>query len=265
MPQFTAKTWAVIVIAFAAVLIIILYRSPENQVNAPSSEGEVAVSSTPSTPSSSAPGQQTSLQKPATVQKEAISIKIISPLQSEQWAIGESHTISWSREAGVSGQIYLASASTRETVGWIHSSTGPNQTSFSWSTSDVALSRSSALRKNIGVGNYIIKIKFDNPKIAESSSGVFSILYPSEIKPVSHSVTIQNYTASPSSITVKRGEQVIFTNKDQIMHTLIVATGIKVVVVPGQSSTFDTKILTAAPYNAYSEQYPSLKLLMDVK
>jgi len=39
-------------------------------------------------------------------------------------------------------------------------------------------------------------------------------------KPVTHNITIQNFGFSPASITVKKGDTVIWTNKDSASHTV---------------------------------------------
>jgi len=38
--------------------------------------------------------------------------------------------------------------------------------------------------------------------------------------PVTHNVTIQNFSFNPSSITIKKGDTIVWTNKDSMAHTI---------------------------------------------
>lgn len=188
-----------------------------------------------------------------------------SPLKGEKWALGVAHTIRWNTAAQSGGQIYLVSASTGGTVGWINPSMGSDQTYYEWNTRDVAVSRVGGARKDIGTGDYVIKIKFDNKTIPELTSAVFSIAYQSEIKSATYSVYIKNFTAAPASVSIRRGDQVSIMNSDNLPLVISVVGRSGMTIQPGQSEVFDTANLSIGPYYLYSEQYPSLKLTVNVQ
>ena len=188
MPQFTNKTWLVLLVVLGIVLVLVLYSPSQNQVNAPAGEENVP-SSTATLPSGAPSNVNPQTQSPKPAQQPPTSqISILSPIKSEQWAIATNHTVRWSKAAGVTGQVYLVSANTGQIVGWIHPSTGANQTSFDWNTRDITIGRTDPSRKDIGVGNYFIEMKFDSPKMLSARSGAFLILYAGEIKPVTHAI-----------------------------------------------------------------------------
>ena len=67
-------------------------------------------------------------------------------------------------------------AKTKEVVGWISSNTDVNQTSVSWDTRSVFLTRGSGYQKDIKPGSYFIKIVFDNKNWATIQGGTFQVV-----------------------------------------------------------------------------------------
>lgn len=256
MNKLTTKTW----LAIAAVVIIILvyfYNSSRPQTASP------AVPSATNQPANTYSNQGTVSQPARTAGRQALYV--VSPLKGDKWALGVTHTIRWSSAAMSAGQIYLVSASTGNTIGWINPGTGTDQTSFDWTTKDVSISRTNPSRKDVAPGDYIIKIKFDNKTIPEITSGVFSVVYPSEIKVAVYNVSVKNFTATPSTLAVKRGDQVVIANNDSAVLSISVVGRSGMTIQPGQQEIFETANLSAGPYYLYSEQYPSLKLTVNVQ
>lgn len=196
----------------------------------------------------------------------ASAIKITSPSEGAEWVVNENHTIAWSKEAGLSGGIYVVDASTRVVIGWITSNIVSNQTSYTWDTRDLFLNRGSGLKKSISAGKYIIKIKFDGPK-PEAQSGAFFLIYPEQVKTATYPVAIKNFLFSPNALTIRSGDQVVFTNNDSITHKFIISNfGLTHTLVPGASFTFDTTKFPKSPsYDFYSEPYPAMRLSITVK
>ncbi len=80
---------------------------------------------------------------------------------------------------------------------------------------------------------------------------------PGEIQ--THQVTIQNFTFSPSNLTVHKGDMVIFTNKDSSPHT---ATDIGGAwdsgSISSQPFTLDTANLQSKTYSYKCSFHPSM-------
>lgn len=206
---------------------------------------------------------QTQPQQPATSPVKAPSapktsankINIAAPQGGEKLVIGQSYTIRWSEEAGATGFIYLADASTKEVIGWINSETSAHDTSYNWDVRDVFLARYSPSKKPVAVGKYVVGVGFDN-KQTPTTSNPFEIIYPSQLAVDSYNLTIQNYDISPSQLTVKKGSKLIFANEDSVAHKMV--SGSTNFLLPaGESHIFDTDILFPGTYNFYSEQYPT--------
>ncbi len=206
------------------------------------------------------------LNKPAVVVKPPVStqkISITAPVPGVQFVMNQNNTIKWSKEGGVNGAIYLIDASNNQTVGLITPSLTTHQTSYTWDTRDVLLSRQGGLKKPVTKGKYIILIKFDNAQ-AEVRSGEFSVVYASEVPVISYDATIQNLTLTPKSLILNTGEKVVLKNNDTVTHKMLGFSGVNL-LVPGASMTIDTKIMTKGVYEFYSESYPTVKLTVTVK
>lgn len=79
-----------------------------------------------------------------------------------------------------------------------------------------------------------------NPSLAPGPTS----LPPQTSAPAVHNVTIQNFSFNPSSITVKKGDTVIWTNKDPMGHTVTGNNG-------GPSSqTVDTNATYSYTFNS---------------
>lgn len=105
-----------------------------------------------------------------------IRITITDPVANTQWVIGKQNTITWSKAAGSTGQMYLVNAATGVVVGWIQQNVAPGQTYFPWNTRDLSLSRTNPGGKTVVPGEYIIKMSFASPEALPATSAPFTIV-----------------------------------------------------------------------------------------
>lgn len=252
----------IVVVGLGAVSFLTRYSKDASRQEYPAAQNPPASEEpapTPSAPTSPAP------KSPAPAPQTPKSVSLVSPTASEKWVIGETNTISWNKESGLPGSIYLVKASDKSIVGWINSETGPHQTSFAWNGQDIAVGRYNSQKKNVEHGDYIIKIKFDRSQIPEASSGVFSLIYKSEAPIGNYTVSIKNYIFSPSTLNVRQKDNVTFVNSDAVTHRIVVGSYSPFVVEAGASYTFDTSSLFPGIYDFYSDVYSSLKLKVTVR
>ncbi|RJP44938.1 hypothetical protein C4587_01455 [Candidatus Parcubacteria bacterium] len=219
----------------------------------------------PQTPSVSAPAPAPNAPQPSQpAPKPAPPISsqapaILSPDSGSEWVIGQNHEIRWSKAIGRNGEIYLIDAATKSVVGWILSSIGVNQTSYAWDTKEVYLSRTNPSKKEIAAGTYVIKIRFDGP-VPETQSPQFSVIYSHEAKIPTKAVSIENAALVPSTITAKKGDIVVFTNKDAVTYQIQIANiSPPYSVAPGASFSFNTAVFNPGPYLISSAAYSSLR------
>ncbi|MEK9183828.1 MAG: cupredoxin domain-containing protein, partial [Patescibacteria group bacterium] len=177
------------------------------------------------------------------------------------------HIIKWNNATGYTigliGGIYLVNAQTKEIAGWIVSGLNHNQTSQLWDTRSVFLSKNSPVKKDIQTGSYIIKVALDN-KGVEGQSAPFQVLYKEQIQAPVHNVTIKDFKFSPEKLTVRKGDKIVFTNADNVTHSISnLGQSIKL-LSPGESYELSTNIFSAGQYNLYSEKYSSAKLSLIV-
>lgn len=252
------KNGILMIAGLVIVAILIIFASfrggtPTPPAETPATMGEPTPSSPPTTQK---PAQTKPAPAPAPVTpKTSSGITVTTPLAGEKLVIGQTYKIRWSKESGATGFIYLADATTKETVGWINSQTGVHDISYTWDVRDVFLVRYSPSKKPVTVGKYIIGIGFDN-KQAPIISGMFEIIYPSQLAIENYNLTIQNYDISPSQLTVKKGSKLIFANEDSVVHK-IVSGSANFLLPAGESHILDTDILFPGTYDFYSEQYPT--------
>lgn len=193
------------------------------------------------------------------------SITITTPVAGAQFVTNKNNLIKWSKEPGITGGIYLVDASTGVTAGWITPTITAHQTSYTWDTRDVALSRTNSARKNISAGRYFIKIKLDKP-VADIQSAEFSIVYPSQVPTIKYEATLQNQTLSPKTLIVNKGETITIKNMDSVSHKIIPSGfGSVTTLAPGGYMLIETANMTAGVYEYYSENYPTAKLTLTVK
>lgn len=211
-----------------------------------------------------APGVPASSVTPKSAPQPAVyrrplpkTIKIISPLAGEERVIGEGRAITWDKAPGSTGELYLLDASRKTAVGWISSNIGYNQTSYRWDTRDLFLNRYGGLKKPVPTGSYFVRLRIDETG-QESDSGVFSIILPAQVRVATHAVTIAHFAYTPNSLTVKRGDSVVFSNNDDVTHRVISTSFGPLTLKPGESFTFDTAALSAGTYNYYDDGYPSM-------
>lgn len=104
-----------------------------------------------------------------------ITIHLLTPIANNVWTIGGQNPIAWDNAAGVTGEIELVNATTKEFVGVILSETGPNQTSYSWNARSIYLGRYSADEVDVVPGTYSILIHFDGNGLGDLISGPITI------------------------------------------------------------------------------------------
>ncbi|MBM3256830.1 MAG: hypothetical protein FJY98_00665 [Candidatus Liptonbacteria bacterium] len=224
----------------------------------------------PATPSSVKPPTASKTQSTGVVarlsRETSSSISITSPRPDEQWALKESHLVKWSKSPGVSGSLYLVNAMTKSVVGWISPTITPEQTSYSWDTQYLNISRTDPSRKEILPGRYIIRMELDRRPPAIAESAPFVIVYPDQIIKRTHQIELLNYAATPPQLTVHRGESIAFVNKDKVDHELLPAfNGTRQTLKVGESTTLNTEALSPGTYEYYSEKYPTVIFSFRVK
>lgn len=188
------------------------------------------------------------------------TMSVTSPLNNNEWVIGETHLITWSKAAGIPGSIYLVNAATGATVGWITPTTATNQTSYSWNTKEVALSRTNPQRKDLATGKYIIKIEFDRKPALRIESAPFSIIYPSQEKFATYNIFLSNFKFNPASLSVRKGDTIVIANKDLATYKF---TSIGLVesfsIAQSGVKTINTGPMAPGSYGFYSEAYPTAR------
>lgn len=104
-----------------------------------------------------------------------ITIHLLTPIANNVWTIGGQNPIAWDNAAGVTGEIELVNATTKQFIGVILSETGPNQTSYSWNARSIYLGRYSADQVDVVPGTYSILIHFDGNGLGDLISGPITI------------------------------------------------------------------------------------------
>ncbi|GEM_PF-1971221 len=273
MNKNSLKSAGLVVVAVLFIAAIIWWGagSPQIAPTPPPSPQQAQSSTPPQTnapsPSPTRPPQKLSpAPPPAGSNVQPATVHIVAPAPGAQWIQNTKNSITWNKETGIVGGIYLVNAADGSVVGWILQETNPHDTKFEWNTRDVFLSRSNPASKAVTAGQYMIKVAFDggNPKF-EISSGVFSVIYPSQAQTDSYTLTIKNYAITPSALTVKKGSKLVFVNGDFVPQQILLSSYSPITIQPGTSYTFDTSILEPAPYAFYSNQYPTLRTTVTVQ
>jgi hypothetical protein len=188
----TRERWAAIsagiIIIVGIAVAIIHHHSPSDisenntqQDNTPTStaavgvvlsstgENSVAATTAPSKSSSTSSSSATTLPGPT------ITIDLLTPIANNTWTIGQPNPIAWSAAAGISGEIDLVDATTKQFIGVIISNIGPDQTSYIWDARAIYLGRYSADKKDVVPGTYSIRIHFDGNGLSDLVSGPITI------------------------------------------------------------------------------------------
>ena len=133
-----------------------------------SSTGENSVAVTQPTGSSSTSKHSADFET-------SITIHLLTPIANNVWTIGQPNPIAWDNAAGITGEIDLVDATTKQFIGVIDSDTGVLQTSYIWDARSVALARYSPDSKNVVPGVYSIRIHFDGNELGNLVSGPITI------------------------------------------------------------------------------------------
>lgn len=253
------------------VLASVLWRSgapkikiaPIKEIMVPAKEAD---SSRPPAPDVSAPSAPAKSAPKPTVYRRPLpkTIKIISPVAEEEWVIGEGRAVAWDKAPGSTGELYLLDASQKTAVGWIHSNIGPTQTSYRWDTRDLFPSRSSGLKKPVQTGSYIVRLRIDETGQA-IDSGIFRIILPAQVKVATHAVTITHFAYTPNTLTVKKGDSIVFSNNDDVTHRVVSTSFGPLTLKSGESFAFDTSALNLGTYPYYDDGYPSMNATLVVR
>jgi len=251
------------------IIIILVIPSPKSPVdetnpNASSTENQTPGETPTITPPTSNPPSSANQTPKPTTQPTSRVISITSPAVDARFDIGTLNVIKWSQESGMVSSLYLVDASNDTTLGVITPTITSHQTSYSWDTKDVSLSRQSGVKKSVTPGKYYIKMKFDGP-IKEATSNIFFILYPEQDTSFSHNLTIKDFRFSPASIAVRIGEKVVIQNKDQNTYTLTPKSfGESITITPGETKVILTGSYPEGPQGFYSEKYSATNLTLNI-
>lgn len=227
----------------------------ENQQPAAQTGGNPAAGGSYSSGSGGKTSAGTGTKPPAPA--PAAAIKVLIPAAGDVLAINHVHNIAWTKPAGFTGYIELINSSTGEVAGVVSANTTVTQDFFPWDTRDVFLSRASSSRTNLNPGSYKLEIIFDRG-LAPIESGVFSIVPEAGKESVTPLSRIQDKKITPNNISVARGAKIIFMNNDSVTHQ-IYGNGIASFdIAPGGYYSFDTSVLAAGIYTAYSNIYTYL-------
>ena len=253
------KILLIIGIVAIVVIAIVVLSGSKNYANAPT-DGVGTTTESQSNPSENAGQTQTG----SGTTKPKLIINITAPITGARWELSKLNTISWSKPAQVAGTINLLS-STGKNIGTILPTTDANQTSYSWDTVSVALSKNNASRINVVPGDYKIQLIFYGNNLLPITSGIITILPAGTPEKVS-TVLLQNYSFVPNNLTVQKGQKITFTNKDSAQHHLAV-TGIlnSISLNSGESYLLDTTSMKAGTYNFYCDIHPGMTGQLTVK
>lgn len=186
MKQLTNVSKIVIVAVIAAIIIILVIvyngngQNPAVGANTTGPTNAALTATSPTETQNPAPNPTSSesagIVHPKTPVAPAVpTIRVVTPVSGDAWTIGTQNPISWSRAGDFSGSISLLAATNKQLVGVILPETGPEQTSYTWNTTGVFLSRTDPQEKDVIPGSYIIEIIFDGNNLVPIFSPVFTI------------------------------------------------------------------------------------------
>lgn len=250
--------WAVVGVVLVAGLVWVIATAPKSEAPQGAPESQTPPPDTNQRPPVNPSG--------TSGDGKSFTIYLSAPSGGEKWLIGTDHTISWTNAAKITGEITLVQAGTNEVMGWINSMTGADQTSYSWDTRYLYLTRNSAERKTVGQGNYFIRVKFDSASYPVLTSGTFSITTVAQ-PATTRSVSIQSFVFNPSNTIIPRGGKVTFTNNDNVAHNITFQTSVypPSPLGPGASVTIDTSVFPPGAYSYYCSIHPSMTGVLTVQ
>jgi len=159
-----SKVGIVAVIAATLIVLSIVYGTGSyqgtiSQGNNDQSTSFNAVSPTQTPTQTSTPTSSMGRPSAATTRPPAPpTIHFVTPVKNDIWKIGSQDLISWDRAGNFSGSISILDATTKQSIGVILPQIGTKQTSYTWNTRDVLISRTDPLKKNILPGTYVLRI-----------------------------------------------------------------------------------------------------------
>jgi plastocyanin len=232
--------------------------------------------SAPNTDSTGSPTNETSLTGQSTSTVASDAKKTPSPTQSspfffnlpergDQLIIKEPHQIQWNKSIGRSGYLTLNLASDNKPIGVITSHTDTAQTSYLWDGRYVSVGRYSPMRKEVASGSYRIAFISDGPA-SSFFSEPFELVYPEQITYTTHEISITDNSFSRATLTVKRGDTIIFINTDDYYHVLGSSHLGQSTLAPGERFSVNTALLsTVSHVDFYDPEYPGMKFGLTIR
>lgn len=258
------KPWLIGAGALVLVLVIVFAGRRTGAPEGPGDEGAATEDSSDTgtggevAPASGGQAPQAAQPKPPTPPPAAKNVAITAPVAGAQWAIGDNNEVTWSRGFGVTAGAEILNGTTRATVGWINPSIKEYQQSFNWDGRYVLLTRTSPQQKLMSPGLYIIRVTFDKGMGAVLSP-VFSMVEKTPGGTVLQTMTIKGGVFSPSKVTAKKGEKVLFVNNDNIPYELHVSSFLVQTVSAGGSWALDTTLMDRTSYPVTATGYLTLR------
>jgi plastocyanin len=229
-------TAVVVVVLVIAVVWLIMGNSNQGGTAQPTAGTGTSVSPNPGTPGG-APLGTNNPPGAGVPTSPNVSYLVLSPKLGDQWILEQPHLISWNKPSGVTGAVYLVDAFTNTITGWINSGTGEKATSTSWDTKHIALTRNGGPQKIVGRGTYFIKVTFDRNQ-GSIRSNAFSLITPDEVTHNTYQVSLNQLALSPTTVTAKNGDTIVFVNDDDTITYQIASPDIfgPFKLMPGQSA-----------------------------
>ncbi|MDE2019094.1 MAG: cupredoxin domain-containing protein [Patescibacteria group bacterium] len=192
---------------------------------------------------------------------------VTAPAAGADWALGANHVVSWERATRVTGGIALMNAADGSMVGWLIGQTNGGDTSFTWNTRDLYVSRTSATKITVQPGKYFLKVIFDSAQWPAIVSPSFSIIQPDQVRALVYNLAVKDGVFSSSAITVQHGTKLLFANQDQTAYVITISGfGVPFTLEPGGSYTFDTAPLAPGSiYVFYSASSSALRVTVTIQ
>src|SRR5436309_715391 len=109
----------VVIVAIIAAVLIILAIVYGNKPSSPEKNSGGLVNATSGVPQTQEPSSGTKPTASGSKYNPPFSINIVTPVAKDIWKVNTQNVISWNREGGISGDIYLIDAATKAFVGTI--------------------------------------------------------------------------------------------------------------------------------------------------
>jgi plastocyanin len=181
-------------------------------------------------------------------------VSLVTPAATDIWNIGAGHEINWNYAPNATAGLELLD-NAEKPIGWIQSSIGSGQTTFTWNTRDVTTSRFGATSKNVEPGTYKIRLPLDGR--ADSIISAPFTLSAGGQESVTRVVRLEHDLFSPRSLVVQAGEEVALINSESITHIITSSTnGFEPITLRrGEIRVINTNSLSKGIYTLISNVY----------